>query len=145
MQRSKDENGRLQVELESSRAENSDLVAVVEEMLQLDPSSTSTSSCANEAAMSVSEEEIKPHTTALHNRSGSQSDQFHTSSSEHAGANRPPSRSGVAAPKVSGLARPGFGFGGAGRGLGRPTSGGIRSGIMSSIERMGRGRTGDGQ
>ena len=121
------ENGLLRVDLEASRAENGELVAAVEQMLQLEGGGSSAITTAHAPpptptpipAMTPVEEPLS----------------------------RPQSRTGML-PKPSGLRGPGFG-GSSGLGesrigtMKRSVSGMGRSGIMSNIERMGRGRAGE--
>lgn len=115
------DNVSLRSELEESRKENSDLVTVVDEMLAIDlaPSPVVVST-SRPSSQEITKNVSEPATTGLRPR---------TSTS-----------------KISGLRGPGFGgygesrIGGSAMGLKRSTSGnGSRSGIMSNIERMGRG------
>ncbi|MCJ1392179.1 hypothetical protein MMC18_005046 [Xylographa bjoerkii] len=123
------ESVALQAELDTSRRENSELVAAVEQMLSLEVVPASVAS-----SQSVSQPPL-PHATSSVGVAG------------EAGF-----RSSVAS-RASGLKGPGFGTVGAGAGDGRfgmgamkrsvsgsQGLGGPRSGIMSNIERMGRGR-----
>lgn len=137
---------RLHQELATSHCENSELVEQVEQMLQLE----------NVAAAPA------PKPFAKSSEPTSQAASFSLSGSTAAGTGanegsiRGTSAAGIS--RVSGLKGPGFGAAGGesrigmgmGMGLKRKVSGatgavglGPRSGIMSNIERMGRGRGGD--
>ncbi|MCJ1409933.1 hypothetical protein MMC19_004017 [Ptychographa xylographoides] len=135
------ENSSLRTELSTSRHENSELVTAVEQMLLLESSSVSSSTSVHRSA-SVA----LPHSHA-------QPQLQHGISSMGV-----PGEAGFKNPltsRASGLKGPGFGsvgggsglegrFGMSGTGMKRTLSGpqglGQRSGIMSNIERMGRGR-----
>ena len=130
---------RLRMELESSRAENSNLVSAVEEMLQLEPAA----GAEGEEVMAENDALPTPlpprPASQARTRSDSMNESFRASGSEHSAAR------GSGGPKASGLAKSGFGFGGSRIGtLTRSASGGqgssSRSGVMSNIEKMGRGR-----
>ncbi|MCJ1477180.1 hypothetical protein MMC13_005851 [Lambiella insularis] len=122
------ENARLKAELDTSRQENSDLVAAVEQMLSLE-------SAAAPLPQPLQQPQLQ-HAVSSVGVAGEAG--FRTSVTSRA----------------SGLKGPGFGtmgpsggegrFGMAAGGMKRSVSGGqglgMRSGIMSNIERMGRGR-----
>ena len=116
------DNVSLRTELQESRKENSDLVTVVDEMLAID---------------------LAAPTLAGHSRPNSHELTTNVSESINTVSKLPPNTS-----KASGLRNPGFGTYGEskiGSGLKRSISGsGPRSGIMSNIERMGRGIGGRG-
>ncbi|MCJ1398916.1 hypothetical protein MMC11_002117 [Xylographa trunciseda] len=123
------ESAALQDQLDNSRRENSELVAAVEQMLSLEVAPASVP-----ASQPVPQPPL-PHATSSIGVAGEAG--FKTS----------------VASRASGLKGPGFGTVGAGGGDGRfgmgamkrsasgsQGLGGPRSGIMSNIERMGRGR-----
>ncbi|MCJ1415284.1 hypothetical protein MMC32_001616 [Xylographa parallela] len=123
------ESAALQDELDTSRRENSELVGAVEQMLSLDVASVPVTT-----SQSVSQPPL-PHATSSMGVAGEAGFKASVGS------------------RASGLKGPGFGTVGAGAGDGRfgmgamkrtasggQGLGGPRSGIMSNIERMGRGR-----
>ena len=121
------DNVSLRSELQGSRKENSDLVAVVDEMLAID---------------------LAPSTAVAPTTSRPNSQEIKKNASEPTISGPRPTTS---TSKISGLRGPGFSgygesrIGGGTMGLKRSTSGnGGRSGIMSNIERMGRGIGGRG-
>ena len=126
---SRKQSASLQDALDTSRRENSELVAAVEQMLSLEVAT---------APMSVSQPVLQPPLPHAVSSTGVAGEAGFKSS---------------VAPRASGLKGPGFGTVGAGGGEGRFGVGGMkrsvsggqglggpRSGIMSNIERMGRGR-----
>ena len=121
------DNKQLAKDLEMARKENSELVTAVDEMLFLE---------SKAPPAPVPEE---PH--QQQQRPGSSSNTLETSARPNGLGG-----SGISSSKISGLRGPGFGGGYGESRIGtmkRSTSGsgtGSRSGIMSSIERMGKGR-----
>ena len=121
----KDENKTLRTQLSASRTEIDDLVSATEELMQLSQSAAGTSS--DNQAGSSSQEIKSSLNRSLSGSSGLKAPGF------VAGAHNGESRIG----------RVGVGYGGS---FSRERSGsglGTRSGIMSNIERMGRGRVAD--
>ena len=120
------DNKQLAKDLEMARKENSELVAAVDEMLVLE---------SKAPPAPVTEEPQQQQ------RPGSSSNTSETSTRPNGLGG-----SGISSSKISGLRGPGFGGGYGESRIGtmkRSTSGsgtGSRSGIMSSIERMGKGR-----
>ena len=131
------DDAALRAQLETSRLENGELVAAVEQMLQLEGGgsghghgnggNSSSSSSAPDAAGPPAGPSLA---AAAH------------ANLEPAATARPASRTG-GRPKLSGLRGPGFGLPASESRIGtvRSASGTVRSGIMGNIERMGRGRT----
>ena len=145
------DNQQLAGELEVARKENGELVAAVEEMLALQSEAQplpapATSSASSELAETEQEPQQQQQTRAQRRMSTNNGNASDVLSRSGSSASAPASR-------IGGLQRPGFGAGGgfgesrigmAGSmkrsisGAGNAASG--RSGIMSNIERMGKGR-----
>ena len=119
LDRVRSELAALRKELEASRQENGDLVAAVEQMLQLENGS----GVATQAPAPAAAPLYTPAATTIIEEQPA----------------RPQSRTG-GLPKPSGLRGPGFGGESRIGTVKRSVSGTVRSGIMSNIERMGRGR-----
>ena len=119
----RDQDG-LRAELDTSRRANGELVAAVEQMLQLEGGGGGSGGAQDAAPVPA----LPPSAAAA--------------GMEAPAPARPASRSG-GRPKLSGLRGPGFGAPASESRIGtvRSASGTVRSGIMGNIERMGRGRT----
>ena len=136
------DNGTLLQDLDTSRRENGELVAAVEQMLLLETSSPPVPSIpqhANEAPSKLEPQHTSTTAaTATTTPRLPHSSSFSSTTSSHtAGSDAP--RTGAAS-KISGLRGPGFGSSLAKRSTSENSAAGSRSGIMSNIERMGRGR-----